>query len=115
MLKEEIKQAEEKEEFVLSVLTTFAENNDLSAEDSTWKVNLIRGGAPETGVEVERVWFTKDFASRFYPMVDLWARTYLVSFPVPDPDSRETGVPLVLEITGPAGKVEMIWKGGFSK
>lgn len=113
MLKEEMKQAEEKEEFILAVHTTFAENNDLSAEDSTWKINLLRGGSPEMGVEVERVWFTKDFASRFYPMVDLWARTYLVSFSVPDPDSREPGVPLALEITGPSGRVEMIWKGGF--
>lgn len=110
MLKEKLKEAEEWEEFVLIVHTTFSENNDLSASDSTWKVNLVRGRHQETGGEVSRVWWKKDFITRFYPMVDPWARAYLVRFPAPDPASEEAKASLTLEITGPAGKVEMIWK-----
>lgn len=114
LLAENLEQAAQSVEFVVSFYTPRERYNDLDKPESSWRLWLIdaHGTKVEAAkVEYLRVRHKKEYY--FYPEYNEWNRLYQVVFPIQDAEGRalvaETGS-VTLRVTGVEGMTDLTWE-----
>jgi len=114
VLANQLAEAEQRVEFVLSFYTPEVTFNDLSKSGSSWRLWFIdANGTKVEAVKVQRLRVQHKKEYLFFPQLDRWSRLYRVYFPIVGPDGRrlvtEQGT-VTLRVTGVEGLADLVWE-----
>jgi hypothetical protein len=94
-------------QFFVSLYTEVDDINNLDKTSSSWNIFLDVGGKRISPKQIKRVFDERDVVITNYPYHTVWARPYIITFPVST--SELMGAPVTLTLAGPRGGIRLVY------
>jgi hypothetical protein len=101
-------------DFHIAVQTTSDRWNDLDRKNSPWRVTLVdEAGTELSPTSIRPMKFPELYEDQFFPDRTEFTRTYAISFARPTDGqvfAASARRKLILRITGPMGRIDLVWE-----